>query len=263
MNTLKRIAQSLSLVFFIMLAGVFLQSCSDNGQKQMTSFTIAKDPTWYPLKFENEYVINAFAEDLFNAIAAEQKISISLVDIGPSEIYLGLNNGTWDGILTSWRELLDSSYLNEDNQLRYALAKPFYSDSIVLLVNNDSPIRSFEDIKGKPVAVPRDITLPQAIIDQAGYFITFPTVEQGIEQIKNHNQDVLVLDLIHAQYFMEIWGDQFRLVNTPVAENTLRLVALSTDKGIQLINQVNAGMHKLMASGVYSQLQAKWQINSK
>lgn len=111
-------------------------------------FVIATDTTFAPFEFEDEKGNYAGIDiDLINAIAADQGFEIDLQTLGFNAAVQALESGQCDGVIAGMS-------ITEERQQRYDFSDPYYDSGVVMGITEDNnDIKSYEDLKGKKVAV--------------------------------------------------------------------------------------------------------------
>ncbi len=153
------------------------------------------DETWYPLQlYDKIQDITEFSKAITRAIAAEQHFSIQLIDSDSENLFSGLDNEDYEGVLSSLLML-------EGDIEEYIFSGPYYLIGPVLVVPTSSPIKTIRDLKGKSIGV---ITGSQPVSSlNANTSINFVYYDYNnhsklIDDVINHVLDGMILDMMTA-----------------------------------------------------------------
>lgn len=224
-----------------------------------TVFRIAIDETWYPLKlYDKEQYISAFSEDLLRKIAAQQHFSVQIVRIGSENRLAGLDNGEYEGILSSL-------ILQEDNTEKYISSNPYYLLGPVLVVSKSSSIKSLNDIKGKTIGLINRSEEIESLEKHSSIHFVFYSYNDRFKLIDDVSKKVIdgmILDVISAFEYTKdgIYRDQLKVASGPLTNEGLRLIAINNPESKKLIEQFNEGLKSLKENGTYNQLLLKWEL---
>lgn len=213
-------------IIILMLAGIFLGGLiyilsSKSATLPPTVFRIAIDEIWYPLKlYDKEQYISAFSEDLLQKIAAQQHFSVQIVRIGSENRLAKLDNGDYEGILSSL-------ILQQENTEKYISSNPYYLLGPVLVVSKSSGIKSLNDLRGKTIGlIDRSETIEALEKHSSIRFVYYSYNNRFklIEDVSNKVIDGMLLDVIPAyEYTMDgIYQDQLKVASKPLTNEGLR-----------------------------------------
>jgi len=136
----------LVIITLLALFGIF-KFCSRIGVPIKSVYTIARDPSWYPLELlGKEKNMLAFSDELISAIAKKEKIRIELLLTGPNVLFEGLDNDEYDGVLAA----LSPNVVNKE---KYLFSEPFYLVGPVLILPQKSQVKSLDEMANKVVGV--------------------------------------------------------------------------------------------------------------
>ncbi len=222
-------------------------------------YRIALDETWYPLQlYEKDENVSLFSEEIVRAIASEEDFSVEFMHIGPSDLFTGLENGDYEGVLSS----LDVESENAEN---YIFSNSYYPLGPVLATTISSPFKSLKDLKGKRIGVIRGSDSMMSLLAYGSADLVF---YDFIDRFKMPNDmvngviDGVFLDVITAYEYINSGMnlDQFRVVSVPLGSKGLHFIALNNAEDNILIHVINKGLKKIQENGVYSQILSKWGL---
>lgn len=142
----------LRFIIILMLAVIFLGGLIYSHSSKIETlppavFRIGIDETWYPQRlYGKEPYITAFSEDLLRKIAAQQHFPMQIVPIGSEDRLAGLDDGKYEGILSS---LIPRG----ENIEKYISSNPYYLLGSVLVVSKSSGINSLNDVNRKTIGL--------------------------------------------------------------------------------------------------------------
>lgn len=224
-----------------------------------TVFRIAIDETWYPLNlhFTEEY-ITYFSEDLLRDIAAQQHFSVRIAPVGSENLLSGLDNGEYEGILSSL-------IMQEEDAKEYISSNPYYLLGPVLVVSKSSHINSLNDLKGKTIGLIKRAEPIEALEKRSSiYFVLYDynDLSKLIHDVSNKNIDGMVLDVIPAYEYTKnsVYQDLLKVASKPLTNEGLRLIAKNNPESKKLIEHFNEGLKAIKKNGTYSQLLLEWDL---
>lgn len=243
----------------IFLGGLIYILSSKTETLPPSIFRIGIDETWYPLKlYDKEQYISVFSEDLLQKIAAQQHFSVQIVRIGSENRLSGLDNGEYEGILSSL-------ILQEENTEKYISSNPYYLLGPVLVVSKSSKIKSLNDLKGKTIGlINRSETIESLERKSSIRFVYYSYNDRFklIEDVSNKVIDGMILDVIPAYEYTRdgIYRDQLKIASKPLTDEGLRLIAKNNPESKKLIEHFNEGLKAMKKNDIYSQLLLKWEL---
>lgn len=250
-------------IIILMLAVAFLGGLIytrfSNETLPPTVFRIAVDETWYPLKLYNkEQYISAFSEDLLRKIAAQQHFSVEILRIGSANRLAGLDNGEYEGILSSL-------ILEDENTEKYISSNPYYLLGPVLVASNSSGIKTLNDLKGKTIGLINGSNTIESLEKNSSIRFVYYNYNdrfQLIEDESNKAIDGMILDVIPAYEYAKsgIYQGRLKIVSKPLTNEGLRLIAKNNPESKKLIEHFNEGLEAIKKNDIYSKLLLKWAL---
>lgn len=246
------------LIGIIFLGGLLYIFPSKSENSTPKVYRIAIDETWYPLKLnDKEMYISAFSEDLLRKIAAEQHFSVQIVQVGIVNHLEGLDNGSYEGILSSL-------ILQGEKTEKYIASDPYYLLGPVLVVSKTSHIKSIDDLKGKTIGLfNRSEPIP-VLENSSAFFVNYSYNDRLklIDDVSNKVIDGMVLDVISAYEYTHngFYQNQLKIASGLLLDEGLRLIAKNNPDSKKVIEQFNEGLKTLKKNGVYNQLLTKWDL---
>ncbi len=189
---------------FLLPLLLFFGSCGTSSSQK--EYTIAIDPSWYPLNLMGrENQLNGFTIDLLQEIAALKKINILKVRENWDNLISHLQQEKYDAILSSLQP-----YLFYEKQ--YDFSSPFLLTGPVLVVPYKSPLTSLDKCAGKEIAV-LDGSKDALIVEKyAGIIIrNYNTLGEIFRDLLSGALDGALVDTLPAQaYCQDLYQGQLR-----------------------------------------------------
>lgn len=244
-------------------------------------FRIAIDQSWYPLELYNKKeALLVFSEDLMQEIAKKEKINLELLQVVPEDLFIGLDEGEYEGVLSSLM-VLEKNSLNyvittsantitshigrEEGSESYIFSKPYYLLGPVLVVPMSSSIKSLNDLNKKRIGVIKGDKLISNLSNNSSIrFVFYDDSDRDklSNDVVNQEIDGMILDDISAYQFTTspLYQDKLRIASAPLTREGLRLIVKNNPESKELIDKFNEGLKTLKKDGAYNQLLLKWDL---
>ena len=215
----------------------------------------AADATWPPFEFVDENGnLTGFEVELMPLIGEHVGVEMVVENIAWDTIFAGLANGQYDGVASGVT-------VTEERKQTMDFSMPIASQGQVVVVLQDSPIQSADDLNGKKVGVQigttGDFALDNYDVDRRQY----DDIGLAIQDMINGNLDACVCDSIIASDFVlanESYKGMLRVAGEPFTDEE---IAIAVKKGnTELLDLINQGLEAMMADGSFDELKAKWNI---
>ena len=218
-------------------------------------YVFAADATWPPFEFVDENGnLTGFEVELMPLIGEHVGVEMVVENIAWDTIFAGLANGQYDGVASGVT-------VTEERKQTMDFSMPIASQGQVVVVLQDSPIQSADDLNGKKVGVQigttGDFALDNYDVDRRQY----DDIGLAIQDMINGNLDACVCDSIIASDFVlanESYKGMLRVAGEPFTDEE---IAIAVKKGnTELLDLINQGLEAMMADGSFDELKAKWHI---
>ncbi len=218
-------------------------------------YVFAADATWPPFEFVDENGnLTGFEVELMPLIGEHVGVEMVVENIAWDTIFAGLANGQYDGVASGVT-------VTEERKQTMDFSMPIASQGQVVVVLQDSPIQSADDLNGKKVGVQigttGDFALDNYDVDRRQY----DDIGLAIQDMINGNLDACVCDSIIASDFVlanESYKGMLRVAGEPFTDEE---IAIAVKKGnTELLDLINQGLEAMMADGSFDELKAKWNI---
>ena len=214
-------------------------------------YKIGTDTTFAPFEFQNdagEFV--GIDIDLLNAIAEDQGFEIELQSLGFNAAVQALEAGQVDGVIAGMS-------ITEDRQKQFDLSEPYFDSGVVMGVKeDDETITSYEDLKGKKVAVKigtEGQTFAESIKDQYGFTtVTFDDSNSMYLDVRSGNSAACFEDYPVMGYAIT-QGVGLKMV-TEKEQGSSYGFAVNKGQNAELLEMFNAGLANVKESGKYDEI---------
>jgi polar amino acid transport system substrate-binding protein len=232
---------------------LFLVLSACGKSKGSSGYQIALDPNWYSMELPGkEKNLLAFSTELLKEISSLKKINIDLLMTNWDSLIPGLQQGKYEGVLSTL-------YPYAFNGELYRFSDLYLATGPVLVVTENSPIHSLEMLQKKEVAVLRN-NPAHLIAEKVPDLIirVYDSIPQMLNDLLKQTIDGALVDTLIAQaYCQDIYHEKLRIATPSLDDEGLRLITLKTAPPA-LVDAFNQGLKELKANGTYQALLNKW-----
>ena len=256
---MKKIAKILALCLAVVMVVASFAACSKSEDDKTTTDTKKDEKTWIIATdtvfkpFEYTDASGNFVGidvDILAAIAEDQGFKYQLNSLGWDASIAACQAGQADGMIAG------ASITEKRKSTGWIFSDGYYTATQCMAVAPDSAIASFEDLRGKTVAVKNGTegkTYAESLKDQYGFEVTIledsPTMYQTVVggQAAACFEDTPIKD-----------GVALKVVEGSENEGSpYGLAVFSADKQ-EFLNMFNAGLKNIKANGKYDEIIKKY-----
>ena len=226
------------------------------------TWIVAMDTVFRPFEYTDEsgnFV--GIDVDILKAVAEDQGFKIDIQSLGWDAAVAAVQSGQADGLIAG------ASITDERKANGWIFSDSYYDSSQIFAVAADSDIASFEDLKGKNVAVKngtQGAAFAESLKDQYGFTTTVfedsPTMYQDVIQ---GNSVACVEDKPIIQDWIVSKGLALKTVDTMESDPAPYGFAIMNEANQPLLDMFNAGLADIKANGTYDEILAKYLGESK
>lgn len=256
---MKRLLKACLVATLVLLVG-----CSSNTSSGETStekdhlarikevgvLRVGLEGNWQPFSFEENGKIVGYDVSMAEAIAEHIGVELEVVPTPWDNLFLGLDANTIDLVING----VD---VTPDRKKTYDFSDAYLYDKAVLIVmEDDENIKSFEDLNGKKTANSIGSTYMEIGESYGATVEGVETLDQTLEMLKNGQVDATINSDASFQDFMKVSGGPFKTV-----DETSTYMAIPFVKGGDndtLMAEVNATIADLLESGKLKELSLKF-----
>ena len=259
MKILKKLSVLLLCMSVVLAAGCAKQNNEannqDNAQQNPSKkYIIATDTTFAPFEFQDEQGNYVGVDiDILAAIAEDQNFEYDLQPLGFDAACAALEANQADGVIAGMS-------ITDERKLKYDFSSAYYDSGVVVAVSEDSSIASYEDLKGKTLAVKTGTEgseYAESIKDEYGltikYFDESPLMYQ---EVKIGGADACVEDYPVMGYGIKN-GNGLKMVGDMVKGSSYGF-AVSKDKNPELLRMFEDGLENIKSNGKYQEILDKY-----
>lgn len=237
------------------LASVILASLASCGAPaENDKYLIATDTTFAPFEFQDEsgkYV--GVDIEILAAIAEDQGFEYELQPLGFDAACAALESQQVDGVIAGMS-------ITDERKNKYDFSEAYYDSGVTLAVKSDSDIASYEDLKGKTIAVK---TGTEGAAFAGGikneYNLTLKYFDESplmYQEVKTGGAAACAEDYPVMGYGIA-QGNGLKMVGDKVQGSSYGF-AVVKGKNAELLEKFNKGLENIKASGRYDEILAKY-----
>lgn len=255
-----------TIVVTISVFGLLLTGCGttgNSGGKDNTpttggaastqqSIKIGADVTFPPFEKVENGKVTGFDIDIITAIAKEANLKID-GDIKTMDF-----QGLIPAIQTGSIDVAVAGItIKPERAQQVNFSKPYYKSGVSLLVKKDSVINGLGDLKGKTIAVKLGTTGDIMMSKEQGINIKrFNNIDEAYRELQNGGAEAVPFDNPVNQNYINAGHNDVKVVGGLLTGEDYGIAV--TKKDPELVNKINAGLDKIIASGEYEQIYKKY-----
>lgn len=217
-------------------------------------YKIATDTDFPPFEFRDKTgKLKGIDIELLEAISKDQHFKYELLELGFQGSLEALNSGKVDAIFSAMT-------ITESRKEKYDFSNPYIATGIALAVEKNSPVKSYEDLKGKVITVKKG-TIGSEFVEKLSkkYHFHIMYLEDNLNLVKDvasRMSDACFEDNIFIQYNIANGIN----VKMPLKEESYSEcgVMVRKEENKEFIEKINKGLANLKANGVYQQILDKY-----
>lgn len=222
--------------------------------KESGKLILGLDATFKPMGYtdENDEIVG-FDIDLAKEVCKRLDIELETYGVNWDTKEIDLNAGTIDCI---WNGLS----VSDERKKVMLMSDPYMENEMVFAVNEDSDIKTLEDLKGKKVAVQNGSTA-QEILAASDIAADITTTELGtnVEALTNLEMnmcDAVFLDSVVAKYEINTSKKAFRILDEGLEPEQYAIGFRLGDQ--QLCDKIYGTLEEMKADGTVAEIATKW-----
>jgi polar amino acid transport system substrate-binding protein len=240
------------LAIGLLFSSLILASCSSSPSTTATKIVVATDATWPPFESVNEQTkaIEGMDIDIFNAIAANQNLTVEFKNVAWDPLLAGMAQGMYDAAISSIT-------ITEDRKKDMLFSDPYFAAGQMVVVRlNNTTITGKETLKGT-VAVQLGTTGDIEVQKIQGAIAKpYDDIGLAFQDLMNGQVDAVVCDNPVALLYVGKNADKLKTAGD-VFTNENYGIAVAKGKD-DLLNKINAGLKAIKSQGTIERAAKIW-----
>lgn len=196
--------------------------------------------------------VEGFERDILQAIGEKQGFQVKFDVYAWDDVLPKLNDGGAD--------IAGSGIIMTPERLQtWTFTEPFIQTGFAVVVRQDSPIKSTEDLKKASIAVQPNSTFAEFAQSQSSNIIPTKSPWDSIREVMMGKADAAMANgVIASHYVGEFPKENLRFVN--VGSEKINIGFALKKDNIELKQKIDKGLAQIKADGTYDKIKAKWHI---
>lgn len=248
----KKVIASVIIGLLVVTLGLFGCSSKDTAEKKVLN--VGSDTAFAPFEYQDEkskeYI--GFDMDLIKAIGDEMGYEMKVAGMPFDGLIPGLEGGTIDVVISAMT-------IDADRAKKVNFSKPYYESGLTIVVRSDNTtINSFDDLKGKKIAVQIGTTGAKEAKKVEGATVReFNTAPDAFLELKAGGVDAVINDKpVNDYYITQAGGKDAKQVGKRLTAESYGIA--TAKKNTELAEKIDAALAKLRENGKYDEIYTKW-----
>lgn len=242
------ICRNAALPLLLLSVLLTLTGCTQNGK----TVKVGMESNFRPFAYIEGGERKGFEVELWDAIAQKGGIKYELVPMESRELIPAVKSGKVDLVIAGMT-------VNKARKDELAFSDPYFQTGLVIAAaQNNTDIRSKEDLKGKTVGTKLDSTaytyagkIPK-LKEVAGY----PDINEAYADLAANKIDCVIFDERNVlEYVQNAGKGKVKIVGDPLNKESY---AIAGKKRNVHIGKVNSAIELISKNGTYESLYTKW-----
>jgi glutamine transport system substrate-binding protein len=241
-----------AIVLILSLMGCASNGTGGSGQKVL----VASDATYSPMEYMDKDKMTGFDIEFLAEVMKEAGINYEV------------KNVAWDALLesvkqgTEYKAGISSITITDERKQSYDFSIPYFESINMILVKEDSPVKSADDLKGKKVGVQGGTTADELMTKVMGTgnadLKKFDSNAVALLEMEKGGVEAVVADIAVVREYVKNHPDK-KLKSIPDTKNFVpEYYGIAFPKGSDLKAKVDPAIKKLIDNGSYAKLFKKW-----
>lgn len=206
-------------------------------------------------KQEGDGKITGFDADLLEAIAKAGGFKADLQHTGWDPMFEGIDRGKLDAGI-------GGITITEERKKKYDFTEPYFEATQVILVPNNSTVKTLKELNGKKIGVQSATTGEKVVQDAFGKTYSglkgYDDLPSAVEDLKLGRLDAVVADnAVVMEYVKKLGDSKFKIVeDSSIPKEQYGLIVKKGNK--EVLDKLNAGLKKVREDGTYDKIYEKY-----
>ncbi|NEZ75984.1 amino acid ABC transporter substrate-binding protein [Clostridium botulinum] len=255
-----------NILFSILIMGlIFILTGCDNKSKEDTSlkdikakgeFVVGLDDSFPPMGFKNDKgEIVGFDIDLAKEVAKKMGVKVVFKPVQWDGVVLSLNNKDIDVI---WNGLT----ITEKRKEQINFSKPYVENKQIIVVNNDSNIKSKKDLNKKTVAIQLGSSSEVALDSDKDFVKSLKELKkysnntEALMDLQAKRVDAVVVDEVVGRYYISKKPNVFKVLDEDFGGESYGIGFRKTDNSFR--ESVDKALDEVIKDGTSDKISEKW-----
>jgi glutamine transport system substrate-binding protein len=248
--------KKVGLFMLLLVLTLFIAACGTDKttSESATSekvYKVGVDTTYPPFEFKEGDEYKGIDIELINAIAEKQGFEIELSPMDFGGIIPAMQAGQLDVAIAGMS-------ITEDRKKIVDFSSPYFDAGLIVVVKDDnSTIKSVDDLKGKKVAVKKGTSGAKYAVDNAAKLgievVQFNDSPAMFQEVANGNADALIEDYPVISYAIAQKDLGLKIVGDRLNGDQYGIAVLKGENK-ELLEKINNGLADLKKDGTYDKI---------
>jgi polar amino acid transport system substrate-binding protein len=248
--------KKLGLFSLLLILSIFIAACgsketADEKDKGGKVYKVGVDTTYPPFEFKEGNDYKGIDIELINAIAKNQDFKIELSPMDFGGIIPAMQANQLDVAIAGMS-------ITDERKKVVDFSTPYFDAGLTVVVKEDnSSIKSVEDLKGKKIAVKKGTTGAKYATDNAAKLgitvVQFNDSPAMFQEVSNGNADALIEDYPVISYAIAQKDLGLKIVGDRLNGDQYGIAVLKGENA-DLLKKINTGLAELKKDGTYDKI---------
>jgi glutamine transport system substrate-binding protein len=248
--------KKLGLFSLLLILSIFIAACgsketADEKEKGGKVYKVGVDTTYPPFEFKEGNDYKGIDIELINAIAKNQDFKIELSPMDFGGIIPAMQANQLDVAIAGMS-------ITDERKKVVDFSTPYFDAGLTVIVKEDnSSIKSVDDLKGKKVAVKKGTTGAKYAQDNAAKLgitvVQFNDSPAMFQEVSNGNADALIEDYPVISYAIAQKDLGLKIVGDRLNGDQYGIAVLK-GQNQDLLKKINKGLEELKKDGTYDKI---------
>ncbi|MFC4811495.1 basic amino acid ABC transporter substrate-binding protein [Paenibacillus sp. GCM10023250] len=229
---------------------------STAGGGDETTYQFASDASYRPMEYMDKDELKGFDIDFIAAVMKEAGLKYKVSNVGWDAMLESVKQGT------EYQAGLSSISITDDRAQTYDFSMPYFESVNVIMVKEDSDIKSATDLKGKKVAVQSgttaDILMTKIMGEGNTDLKRFDSNAVALLEMDKGGADAVVADIAIVRDFIKSNPDKKYKEVQDTTNFTPEYYGIAYPKGSELKAKLDPAIKAIIENGTYAELYKKW-----
>ncbi|MBO7745676.1 basic amino acid ABC transporter substrate-binding protein [Paenibacillus sp. MWE-103] len=229
---------------------------SASGGGDETTYQFASDASYRPMEYMDKDELKGFDIDFIAAVMKEAGLKHKVSNVGWDAMLESVKQGT------EYQAGVSSISITDERAQTYDFSMPYFESVNVIMVKEDSDIKSAKDLEGKKVAVQSGTTADTLMTKIMGEGNTdlkrFDSNAVALLEMDQGGADAVVADIAIVRDYIKTNPDKKYKEVQDTTDFTPEYYGIAYPKGSGLKAKLDPAIKTVIENGTYADLYKKW-----